>query len=141
MDSKSGDGDAQEVDVGDVDLSAEPAARRMTAPPPLPAFLPGPSAAAAAPAAPAAVAGQTARSQPPPTALGVVTPPSPQRGPLFFVGLIVAFLVVGLGVGAAVMLSRSKPPAASQAAPSASRAPAVITIPVVDMDDEPDAGH
>ena len=61
---------------------------------------------------------------------------------MFFVGLLVAFLVVGLGVGAVVMLSRGKPPApATQAAPGASAAPAVITIPVVDMNEESDAGH
>lgn len=122
--------EAQEVDISDVDLSAEPArsASRMTAPPPLPPM------AAMMPPTP------VAPSHAPPA------PPSPSRGPLFYVGILAAVLVVSIAGGTAVALSRrsAAPPVAQ--APTASppvkgaQAPKVITIGVVDMKDDPDGG-
>jgi hypothetical protein len=129
MDTKSGDGGEQEVDLDDADVSAVAEAPRVTAPPPLPPEV----------AAQASVAPQPPSFSAPPQ--GSLAPAAPERGrsPMFYVGLLVAFLVVGLVAGAAVMLSRRAPPVAAQA-PSAAPAPAVITIPTVHMDDDPDSG-
>ena len=62
---------------------------------------------------------------------------APKRGPLFFVGLLVAVLLVGVLAGTAMSVFRkpAPPPAAS-----AKKGPAVINMPVQDMDDVPDGG-
>lgn len=118
--------DAQEVDIGDVEVSAEPSVPRRTAPPPLP-----PSASVPPHAPPAAAYVSQAPS--------VAPPAPPARSPMFFVGIIFGVLVLAVGAGFVVSRARQAPPTVG-AAPSASAAPKVITIPVVDMDDVPDAG-
>ena len=108
----------QEVDIADVDLSAEPprSPSRMAAPPPLP-----PMAAMVPPQAP-------------------VAPLSPSRGPMFYVGILAAVLVVSIAGGTAVALSRraAPQPPVAQAPTASPQAPKVITIGVVDMKDDPD---
>lgn len=125
-------GDAQEVGLDDVEVSAEPVGSRL--PPPLP-----PSASL--------VPQQTSQppqqySQPPQSpSMAPSMAPQPaaaSRSPLFYVGILLGVLVVGLAIGAVVSFRRPKP--IVQQAPSASPGQKVITIPVVDMDDSPDGG-
>ena len=68
--------------------------------------------------------------------------PAPGRGPLFYIAMVVAVLVVTIG-GTALALSRRRPPAVAQApnpSGAAQKAPNVITIGVVEVNDEPDSG-
>jgi hypothetical protein len=124
-------GDAQEVDLNDADVSSESVPAQVSAPlrmtpPPLPPMLP------------------TTSQAPPTTSLPPHMSMAPEpvgRGPIFYIGILLAVLVAGAAAGVVVsMRSRSTPPGASPNA-SASAAPRVITMPVVDMEDTPDAGN
>lgn len=84
-----------------------------------------------------------ARPTPPPLPPSVAPPvpaaaPAPPRSPFVYVAAIVGVLGMGLAIGAVVMRVTRPPPAeTASAAPSAT--PAVITIPVQEIDDS-DAG-
>jgi hypothetical protein len=110
------DPQAQQVDLDDADVSAEPS-QLPPGLPPLPLVSSPPSMAPPVPAA---------RS----------------RGPMFYVGILVGVLVVSAAVGTLVALSRRHAPTATAtaAAPSVSAAPKVITIRTIEMDDNPDSG-
>lgn len=133
-------GDAQEVDISDVDLSAAPEPPVVSrVPPPLP---PMASMQPQAPSPPQVTSQAPQGPSLPPTHSQAPAPPAPGRGPLFYIGMVVAVLVVTIG-GTAVALSRRRPPAVAQApnpSGAAQKAPNVITIGVVEVNDEPDAG-
>jgi len=113
-------GETQVVDLRDLDLSSaleEAAAeeRRRTVPPPLPpeartSGVPAPPLPSLAP--PAAAAAPKARSR------------------AFYVAVLAACLVLGVGGGLVVAFATRRP------APHAPPAPSVITIPTVEVDDK-----
>jgi hypothetical protein len=116
------DPQALQIDLDDVDVSAEAAPPALPLGlPPLPAMPPLPPASSATPSARA-------------------------RSPMFYVGILVGVLVLSAAVGTVVALSRRGAPSTAASAasptPAASRAaaPKVITIGTVEMDDNPDGG-
>ena len=116
-------GDTQAVDLDDVDVSADPSSSRHgTGPPPLP---PEVRASAAPPAMPASL------SMPPPAA---------GRSNAFYIGLLVAFVVVGVGVGIVIARNtkaKDAPPAVSVSIQTAAPpAGSVMKLPTIDMSDE-----
>jgi hypothetical protein len=119
--AEADDPQAQQVDLDDADVSAEPS-QLPPGLPPLPLFSSPPSPSMAPP----------------------LPPPTPSRGATFYVGALVGVLVVSAAVGTLVALSRrgvAKPTETARAtAPSASAAPKVITIRTIEMDDNPDSG-
>lgn len=109
------DGDEEQVDIDDPDVSASPSVGPM--PPPLPPM----------------------SSQAPLTAGSpIVGSVAPARKPVPYGLLIAAILLVGIGaaVGVAFVVRRGEPAAASEATP----APKVFTVPTVELADEPDSG-
>jgi hypothetical protein len=124
------DPQAQQVDLEDADVSAEPS----QLPPGLP---PLPPQASMAPVPPSSLA----------PSMGLAPPAAPSRSPMFYVGVLVGVLLLSAAIGTAVALSRRHAPAATAATPtgtssasSASGAPKVITIRTIEMDDNPDSG-
>ena len=114
--AEADDPQAQQVDLDDADVSAEPS-QLPPGLPPLPVVSSSPSMAQPAPAA-------------------------PSRGATFYVGVLVGVLVVSAAVGTLVALSRRRAPTATATAtaPSVSAPPKVITIRTIEMDDNPDSG-
>jgi hypothetical protein len=108
------DPQAQQVDLDDADVSAEPS-QLPPGLPPLPLVSSPPLMA------------------PPP-------PAAPSRGATFYVGVLVGVLVVSAAVGTLVALSRRRAPTATATATSVSAPPKVITIRTIEMDDNPDSG-
>ena len=132
------DPQAQQIDLDDVEISAEPVASKLPPGlPPLPpqSHVPQPPAHASASQPPPAPSASFAPLPPPPS----MAPPAPSRGPMFYVGILVGVLVVSAAVGTIVALSRRRAPVATSA-PTASAAPKVITIGTIEMDDNPDSG-
>lgn len=113
--AEADDPQAQQVDLDDADVSAEPS-QLPPGLPPLPLVSSPPSMA-----------------PPPPRA-------APSRGATFYVGLLVGVLVVSAAVGTLVALSRRRAPTATATTPSVSAPPKVITIRTIEMDDNPDSG-
>lgn len=110
-------GDEQEVDIHDVEVSSERVGSRL--PPPLP-----PTAS-------------MAPSQPPAVPMYSTAPQPAGRSPMFYIGILVAVLVVSIAGGTAVALSRRR--AAVVAAPATtaqSQQPKVINMPVVEVNDD-----
>ena len=129
-------GDGQEVGLDDVEVSESapiPAREASRLPPPLP------PTASILPTQPGGPLPEQSLQPPQPT---LTSPPAPAgRSPLFYVGIILAVLVVSLGAGTVVLRAMRKPAVAATPAPSGGAAgPRVITIPVQDMDDPTDAG-
>jgi hypothetical protein len=130
VEAEAEDPQAQQIDLDDVDISAEPVASKLPPGqpplPPMPQAPPGAPPASFAPVAPPAS----------------IAPPAPSRGPMFYVAVLVGVLVVSGAVGTVVALSRRRGPNATSATTtaSASAAPKVITIGTVEMDDNPDSG-
>ena len=131
----SAPGDTQVIDLQDVELVM--GARQMHAeherslPPPLPpevraSHVPMP-AQASQPPGPYAPSFQPA-------------PPAPPRSTVFYVVALLVFLLVGVGGGLAVAMTFRKPPSAAPTTPIAHPQAAVITIPTVEVDDDPDGG-
>lgn len=120
------DPQAQQVDLDDADVSAEPVASQL--PPGLPP-LPLISSPPSMPVAP-----------PPSGSMAPSQPAAPSRGPMFYVGVLVGVLLVSAAVGTVVALSRRRAPTATAVAPAASATPKVITIRTIEMDDNPDSG-
>jgi hypothetical protein len=125
------DPQAQQVDLEDADVSAEPS----QLPPGLPPLPPQEMA----PVPPSSMA--------PP--MGSAQSAASSRSPMFYVGVLVGVLLVSAAIGTVVALSRRRAPAATATAPtsagtssasSASGAPKVITIRTIEMDDNPDSG-
>lgn len=121
------DPDATEmVDLGDADVSAVNFESQRSVPPPLP---PEVRASAAPPATPS-----YAPSMPRPA----------PRSNRFYVGLLVAFVAIGVVVGIAFAMGTrgEKKPAAASASAAAAKPPgSVMTLPTIDMTDEIDAGN
>ncbi|MDB5216360.1 MAG: hypothetical protein JWO86_4287 [Myxococcaceae bacterium] len=127
------DPQAQQVDLEDADVSAEPS----QLPPGLP---PLPPQASLAPVPPSSMA--------PP--MGLAPPAAPSRSPMFYVGVLVGVLLLSAAIGTVVALSRrhattattatAATPTGASSASSASGAPKVITIRTIEMDDNPDSG-
>ena len=116
----------QAVDVDDVDLSVTPSSERgNTGPPPLPPEV----RASAAP--PPLHTPSMAPSMPPPAA---------GRSNAFYIGLLVAFVVVGIGAGIVIARNtkaKETPPAVSVSIQTAAPpAGSVMTLPTIDMSDE-----
>lgn len=118
-------GDTQVIDLHDPDVSAAidsanakeaGRARRRSTPPPLPSGSGGLANEAGSP------------------------PGRAPRSTAFYATILLVCLAVGVGGGLIVAMSSRKAPPHSKAAPSASAAPGVITIPVVEVDDDPDSG-
>jgi hypothetical protein len=136
-------GDTQVIDLRDVELLVAPAEHQRSLPPPLP-----PEIASHVPSQPP----QPPRaSEPPLHALSVHPDPAPQApapprsnaSNAFYAVALLVFLVVGVGGGliVAMALRKSPPPALAQAAaPTARPQATVITIPTVEVDDDPDGG-
>jgi len=76
-----------------------------------------------------------------PPLVAFATAPPPARSPIFYVAIIVGVLVASIAAATAVMIKARKPAPAPVTTSAASAAPRVITIPVVDMNDQPDAGR
>ena len=134
-------GETQSIDLHDVELLLAEAAsgsRERSLPPPLPpevraSHVPEP------PAPPPPVAPSVAPVGPPQTSLAPEAPAG--RSTAFYVVALVAFLVVGVGGGLLVAVKLRKPAAPTVTViPSANPQAAVITIPTVEVDDDPDAG-
>jgi hypothetical protein len=128
--------DAQEVDLDDADVSAEPApiAARVTAPPPLPPMPAGDVSPVSHPPV------SHHPSAPPVGPSFAPMPPQPRgRGPMFYVGILAAVLLASVAAGTVIALTRTKAAPPKPVAGAAS-GPRVITIPVVDMDDPVDGG-
>jgi hypothetical protein len=136
-------GETQVIDLQDVELllgqadglEAEQGGHERSLPPPLPPEV----RASQLPAEPAR------GSQPPLSASHAPSfypvpshAPSPPRSTAFFVGAILAFLAVGVGGGVVFAMTRKAPSAAP--APTTKPQTAVITIPTVEVDDDPDSG-
>ena len=111
------DPQAQQVDLDDADVSAEPVASQL--PPGLPPLPIAPS---------------------PPPSMAPPAPAAPSRGPMFYVGVLIGVLLLSAAVGTVVALSRRRAPAATAPAPTAAATPKVITIRTIEMDDNPDSG-
>jgi len=133
-----GAGETQVIDLQDIELlvaeqavQAEEAAHERSLPPPLPPEV----RASHLPSEPPRI------SQAPSPSFYPQPPAPASRSTGFYVGALLAFfLVIGGGVFA-VMTLRKAPAAPSVAAtPSSKPQAAVITIPVVEVDDDPDSG-
>ncbi len=108
-------GETQTIDLQDVELLLAEASRERSLPPPLPPEV---------------------RASHVPSA-----PPPAGRSTAFYVVVLMAFLVVGVGGGLLVAVKLRKPPAPVVVAiPGANPQAAVITIPTVEVDDDPDGG-
>lgn len=140
-------GETQVIDLLDPDVSAAietakdemeatreaeeaAAAVRRSLPPPLPPEVRASHAPSAPPAAPPA----------PGLAASSVAPAAAPRSTAFYAVVLLVCLVLGVGGGIVVAMSARKAPAPAAGAPSAQAAPGVITIPVVEVDDNPDSG-
>ena len=92
------DPDAQQLDVGDVELSSmrdvSQAGGGASAPPPLPAEV--------------AQGGATPSYIPPPQYASIPAPPA-KRPPIFYAALVAAFVLVGLVVGGVLSMTLRKP--------------------------------
>lgn len=124
-------GETQSIDLKDVELLLAEATRDRSLPPPLPPEVRA-SHVPSAPPPPIAPMAQQASIAPEPAA---------GRSTAFYVVALVAFLVVGVGGGLLVAVKLRKAPAPVVVAiPSANPQAAVITIPTVEVDDDPDGG-
>jgi hypothetical protein len=135
-------GDTQVIDLQDVELlvaaqsegALQAGEHQRTLPPPLPPEV----RASHVPSEPPGV------SQPPasPSFYPQAPPPAPPRSTGFYLVALLAFLVVGVGGGVVVAMTlRKAPPAPGrERAPEAKPQAAVITIPVVEVNDDPDSG-
>jgi len=133
---KPAPGDTQVIDLQDVELLVAEHAQQLqeqehqrSLPPPLPPE----------------VRASRVPSEPPPASLPPSAPspsiaPAPGRSSAFYLVAVLAFLVVGIGGGLLVAMKMRKPPATAATTPAASGQAAVITIPTVEVDDDPDGG-
>ena len=132
---KPAPGDTQVIDLQDVELLVAAQEQQRSLPPPLPpevraSHIPSePAPASLPPAAPSP-------SFAPPS----MAPAPAGRSTAFYLVAVLAFLVVGVGGGLVVAMKMRKPPSAAGSTPSASGQAAVITIPTVEVDDDPDSG-
>lgn len=131
-------GDTQVIDLVDVELlvaaQAEQAAHQRSLPPPLPPEV----RASHVPSEPS----QSAPPQPPLSHAPSFYPsqaPSPPRSTGFYAVALLLFLVVGIGGGVVVAVIVRRAPSVAPAPPAKPQA-AVITIPTVEVDDDPDSG-
>jgi hypothetical protein len=123
-------GDTQVIDLRDVELVAQ-AEHERSLPPPLPPSIRASRVPSEPPYAP------SVHRDPAPRA------PAPPRSNAFYGVALLVFLVVGVGGGliVAMALRKSPPPASAQTAAATAGAQAtVITIPTVEVDDDPDGG-
>jgi hypothetical protein len=133
-------GDTQVIDLQDVELlvaaqteAAEQAEHQRSLPPPLPPEI----RASHVPSEPPQI------SQPPGSQAPSFYPQppaaTPPRSTGFYLVALLVFLAVGIGGGLFVAMTLRKAPSAAPT-PSAKPQAAVITIPVVEMNDDPDGG-
>jgi len=132
-------GDTQVIDLKDVELlvaQAEQSQRSL--PPPLPPEI----RASHVPSEPPPGSQPPQASQPPlshaPSFYPSQAPAAPRSTAFYAVALLV-FLVVGIGGGVLVAVTLRKAPSVAPT-PSARPQAAVITIPTVEVDDDPDGG-
>ena len=124
-------GETQSIDLKDVELLLAEATRDRSLPPPLPPEVRASHVPSEPPPPPPPMAQQAS-----------LAPEAPAgRSTAFYVVALVAFLVVGVGGGLLVAVKLRKPTAPVVVAiPSANPQATVITIPTVEVDDDPDGG-
>ena len=119
-------GDTQVIDLQDVQLLVAQQEHQRSLPPPLPPE----------------VRASHVPPEPPEVHEAAFAPPSEAPAPrstAFYAVALLVFLTIGVGGGVVVAMTLRKAPSAAPA-PSAKPQAAVITIPTVEMDDDPDGG-
>lgn len=134
-------GDTQVIDLQDVELLvAQTEQQQRSLPPPLPPEI----RASHVPSEPPPGSLPPQSSQPPLSNAPSFYPPSqapaPPRSTAFYAVALLVFLAVGIGGGVVVGLTFRKAPSAAPT-PTAKPQAAVITIPTVEVDDDPDGGR
>ena len=132
-------GDTQVIDLQDVELLVAQAEQQRSLPPPLPPEI----RASHVPSEPPPGSQAPQASQPPlshaPSFYPASQAPPPPRSTAFYAVALLLFLVVGIGGGVAVAVTFRKAPSVAPA-PTGKPQAAVITIPTVEVDDDPDSG-